>query len=95
MMPNERGEQIARRAVSIVRANLGFDQAEMAGALAGKVQDRLDRQRQHRAHDEFAALGPEQRAGFWMGVEQAAVDQRGQVLAACGGDFKASLDRIG
>ncbi len=67
----------------------------MAGAFSGKIQDGVDRQSQHRTLDEFAALGAEHHSCFGMRVEQAAIDQRRQILATLGGDFKTSLDRIG
>lgn len=66
----------------------------MADAFSGEIQDGVDRQSQHRTLDEFAALGPEHGACFGMRVEQKAIDQRRQILAAPGGQFKASLDRI-
>ena len=66
----------------------------MAGAFAGKVQDGVDRHRQHRTLDEFAAPGAEHRLRFWMRLEQVAIDQRREIRAALGGEFKASLDRI-
>lgn len=91
----ERDEQGARRAVGIMRSHFAFDQAEMAGARSGKVQYRVDGERQHRTLDEFAALGPEHRLRLGVRVEQSAIDPRRQILATRGGDFKASLDRIG
>jgi hypothetical protein len=66
----------------------------MAGAFSGKIQNGVDRQSQHRTLDEFAALGAKPRPGFGMRVEQAAIDQRRQILAAPGGQLKTSLDRI-
>ena len=66
----------------------------MAAAISGKIQDGVDRQSQHRALDELAALGAEHRPRFGMRVEQTAIDQRRQILAALGGQFKTSLDRI-
>ena len=66
----------------------------MAGAFSGKIQNRVDRQSQHRTLDEFAALGAEHRPCFGMRVEQAPIDQRRQILATCGGQFETLLDRI-
>ena len=66
----------------------------MAVAFSGKIQDGVDRQSQHRTLDEFAALGAEHRPCFGMRVEQPAIDQRRQILATPGGQFKTSLDRI-
>src|SRR5207248_9710505 len=70
------------------------DEAEVAGAFSGKIQNRVDRQSQHRTLDEFAALGAEHHPRFGMRVEQGAIDQRRQILAALGGQFKTSLDWI-
>src|SRR6202035_4968522 len=67
----------------------------MSAALAGKIQDRVDGQRQHRTSHEIAALAPEHRFGFRMFAEQAAIDQRRQILAALGGEFETVMDRIG
>jgi hypothetical protein len=66
----------------------------MAAAFAGEIQHGLDREGQHRTLDEFAALGPKHRPRFGMRLEQAAIDQRGQIFAALGGQFKTSLGRI-
>ena len=66
----------------------------MAGAFSGEIQNGVDRQSQHRTLDEFAALGAEHRPRFGMRVEQPAIDQRRQILATLGGQFKTSLDRI-
>ena len=41
------------------------------------------------------ALAAEHGPGFGMFFEQAAIDQRRQILAAFGGEFKTVLDRIG
>ena len=64
-------EQFARRAVGVVRLHLAFDHAKMSRAVAGKIQHRIDGQRQHRALDEFAALAAEHRLGFRVFAEQA------------------------
>src|SRR6185437_5055434 len=44
----ERDEQFAWCSVGVVRGNFRSDHAEVAGAFSGKVQDRLDGERQHR-----------------------------------------------
>ena len=67
----------------------------MAGVLSGKIQDGVDRQIQHRTLDKFAALGAEHRLRLGVCVEQKAIDQRRQIFATRGGDFKTSLDRVG
>src|SRR5712671_6166626 len=93
--PKKRDEQLARGAVGVMRGYFAFDDAEVPGAGTGEIQHRFDRQRQHRALDQFAALGPEHRYRFGVFGMQTAIDQRRQIVAAQGGDFKAPLDRIG
>ena len=41
------------------------------------------------------AFAPEHRFGFRVFAKQAAIDQRCQILATRGGQFKTVLDRIG
>src|SRR5580704_4779545 len=65
----------------------------MAGAVAGKIQDGVNRQRQHRALHQRAAFGPEHRLGFRVFAKQPAIDQRRQILATLGGQFETVLDR--
>ena len=67
----------------------------MPAAVAGKIQNGVDGERQHRSFDEFAALGPEHGFGFRMFAEQAAIDQRRQVLAALRRQLETLYDRIG
>jgi hypothetical protein len=66
----------------------------MAGARAGKVENRLDRQRQHRTLDEFAALGAEHGPRLGMRIEQAGDRPAASDLRSVGGQFETSLDRI-
>jgi hypothetical protein len=58
-----------------------------------KIQHRIYRHCQHRTPDQFAALGSEHRLGFRMFAKQPAIDQRRQILATLGGEFKAVLDQ--
>jgi hypothetical protein len=90
----ERDEQIARRAVGVVRGYFAFDQAEVAGTRACEIQDRFDCQRQHRALDKFAALGAEHRSRLGMFAKQPVVDERRQVFTTPGSEFEAALDQI-
>jgi hypothetical protein len=90
----ERNEQLARRAVGVVRRHLAFDQAKMAGARACEIENRVDRQRQHRTLDEPAAFAAKHTLRFRVFLEQKAIDQRRQILATLGGEFEAALDRI-
>jgi hypothetical protein len=66
----------------------------MAAAFASEIQDRLDRQRQHRALDGRAAFAAKHALRFGVLFEQKAVDQRRQILAPLGGEFETALDRI-
>ena len=91
----EGNEQRAGRAIGIVRDDLAGDQPEMSTAFAGEVEDRLDRQREHRSLHELAALRSEHRSRFRVLSEEALVDQRREIRAAQGRAFKAPFDRIG
>jgi hypothetical protein len=78
-----------------VRLHLATDHAKISRAVTGEIQQSIDGQRRHRALHEVAGLAPERRFGFGVLMKQAAIDQRCQILAVRGGQFKTVLDRIG
>jgi len=67
----------------------------MSAARPGKIQHGIDRQREHRAFDEIAALATEHRSCFGMFAKQACIDQRRQILATLRGQLEASMNEIG
>lgn len=67
----------------------------MSAARPGKIQHGVDRQREHRAFDEIAALATEHRSRFGMFAKQACIDQRRQILATLRGQLEASMNEIG
>jgi hypothetical protein len=66
----------------------------LALSLAGEIEDRLDRHRQHRAFDEIASFGPEHRLRFRMRAKQPLIDQRRQIRTAFGCELETLLDQI-
>src|SRR6476646_8375786 len=71
----ERHEQFARRAVGVVRRHLAFDQAEMATPFAGEIEERLDRQGEHRPLHRPAAFAAKHLLGFGMFAKQFSIDR--------------------
>ncbi len=67
----------------------------MTGAVANKIQDRIDGQRQHRTLDEVAAFAAEHRLGLRMLAEQALIHQWRQIPASLRGKFETAFDRMG
>ena len=88
-------EQFRRCAIGIVRLNLALNHSEVTALLAGKIQYRVDRQREHRTFHQIAALTPEHRLGLGMLAEQAAIDEGRQVLASLRGQLKTLMNEIG
>ena len=78
-----------------MRGYLAFNHAKVPAAIAGKIQHRVDRKRQHRPLDEIAALAAEHRFGLGVLAEQAAIHHRRDVFATPGGQFKTVPDQIG
>jgi hypothetical protein len=78
-----------------VRLHFALDHAKVSGAVAGKIQQCIDGQRQHRALHEVVRLVAKHRFGFGVFAEEAAIDQRRQILAALGGEFETVRNEIG
>jgi hypothetical protein len=66
----------------------------MPAAFACEIQDRINRESEHRSLDEIAAIAPEHGFGFGVVSKKPAINQRRQILATRGGDFKTVKDRI-
>src|SRR5262249_23944250 len=67
----EGDEEIARRAVGIMRDHLARNHAEFAAALTCEIQQRLDGEGEHRSLHEVAAFAAKHRNCLGMSAMQA------------------------
>jgi len=63
-------------------------------ALADEIEDGLEDPGQHLASDGAVLVTPEVGLHLGMLAEKPRVDERGQVLAALGGELQAFLDQF-
>jgi hypothetical protein len=77
------------------RGDLAGDRPEMPAAPTCEVEDRLDRQREHRSLHELATLRAKHRPRLRMLLKQTLIDERCKIRAVRGCELKALFDRIG
>ncbi|GLR84982.1 hypothetical protein GCM10007857_16920 [Bradyrhizobium iriomotense] len=67
----------------------------MSAALTGEIEDRLDRECEHRPLDQVVAVFAKHRLRFGMLGKQPLIDERRQIVATRRRKLEASLDWIG